>query len=126
MNVSRRVGVAQLELPQWTERLLDEPDGEGEPRDPLRAQMTLDQAADGLFRSGNIGITSLTDHLGYLALHGWLRDVTVRFFESPAARQEAYHRVNWLHGFTNHAGKAKRALGGVWNFPPKKKRTCHS
>ena len=61
--------MSQLGLPQWTEALLLEADGEGEPRDPLRAQKTLDQAADGLFRSGNIGITSLTDHLGYLALH---------------------------------------------------------
>ena len=56
-------------------------DGEGEPRDPLRAQMTLDQAADGLFRCGNLGLTSLTDHLGYLALHGWLKDFTERLFE---------------------------------------------
>ena len=114
MKVRGSKGVSQLGLPQWTEALLLEADGEGEPRDPLRAQMTLDQAADGLFRSGNIGITSLTDHLGYLALHGWLRDVTVRFFESPAARQEAYHRVSWLHGFTNRGLAMQEKQKGRW------------
>ena len=71
----------QSGFPEWTEALLVEADGEGEPRDPLRAQVTLDQAADGLFRSGKLGLTSLTDHLGYLALHGWLKDATERFFE---------------------------------------------
>ena len=101
-------------FPEWTEALLLEADGEGEPRDPLRAQMTLDQAADGLFRSGSLGLTSLTDHLGYLALHGWLKDATDRFFESPAARREAYHRVFWLHGFTNRNLATEVAQKGRW------------
>lgn len=59
MKVKGSKGVSQLGLPQWTEALLLGADGEGEPRDPLRAQMTLDHAADGLFKSGNIGVTSL-------------------------------------------------------------------
>ena len=114
MKVTRRAGVAQLELPQWTERLLDEPDGEGEPRDPLRAQMTLDHAADGLFKSGNIGVTSLTDHLGYLALHGWLKYATEKFFESPLKSKEAYHRVFWLHGLANRGLAMQAKQKGRW------------
>ena len=101
-------------FPEWTEALLVDADGEGEPRDPLRAQMTLDQAADGLFRCGNLGLTSLTDHLGYLALHGWLKDFTERLFESPSARQEAYHRVFWLHGFTNRGLAMQESQKGRW------------
>jgi hypothetical protein len=114
MKVSRRVEVAQLELPQWTERLLEEPDGEGEPRDPLRAQMTLDHAADGLFKSGNIGVTSLTDHLGYLALHGWLKYATEKFFDSPLKTKEAYHRVFWLHGLANRSLAMQAKQKGRW------------
>jgi len=104
----------QSGFPEWTEALLVEADGEGEPRDPLRAQVTLDQAADGLFRSGKLGLTSLTDHLGYLALHGWLKDATERFFESPAARQEAYHRAFWLHGFANRGLAVQATQKGRW------------
>lgn len=108
------MGAAQHELPQWTERLLDEPDGEGEPRDPLRAQMTLDHAADGLFKSGNIGVTSLTDHLGYLALHGWLKHATEKFFDSPLKSREAYHRVFWLHGLANRGLAMQAKQKGRW------------
>lgn len=114
MKVKGSKGVSQLGLPQWTEALLLGADGEGEPRDPLRAQMTLDHAADGLFKSGNIGVTSLTDHLGYLALHGWLKYATEKFFESPLKSKEAYHRVFWLHGLANRGLAMQAKQKGRW------------
>ena len=60
-------------VPYWT-LPHDFPKEDEGVRDPLRSQMVLDRIADGLFRSAEPegpALTSLTDHLGYLAFHGW-------------------------------------------------------
>jgi hypothetical protein len=61
-----------------------------------RSQMVLDRIADGLFRSAapeGPALTSLIDHLGYLAFHGWER--------LAGGSRTAYDRLVWLHAWAN-------------------------
>lgn len=100
----KAVGALVSELPSWTVPQQLELDREGEPRDPLRAQPTLDSAADALFRSvhpNGPGLTSLTDHLGYMAFHGWAERLCEESFATERERKGAYDRLVWVHAWAN-------------------------
>jgi hypothetical protein len=91
-----RDGAYLTNVPYWT-LPHDFPKEDEGVRDPLRSQMVLDRIADGLFRSAEPegpALTSLTDHLGYLAFHGCAERLA-------GGSRTVYDRLVWLHAWAN-------------------------
>ena len=101
-------------LPTWTDPHAF-PKSDSDPRDPLRAQASIDALANGLFHSSietGPGITSLTDHLVYLVFHGWAESFARE--EGGAAHVAAYRRLFWLFSMVNYVGVGRSTGGRRW------------